>query len=96
MMSVDSTPHLFEIHPGTQTFLSFFKVAFSNSSPGFLKIFQRDLKKKKINLRKQDKRRAKEVAGLIKTVADEQYLSLRNRKKISKDLKQELRESSDL
>lgn len=47
MMSVDSTPHLFEIHPGTQTFLSFFKVAFSNSSPGFLKIFQRDLKKKK-------------------------------------------------
>lgn len=46
MMSVDSTPHLFEIHPGTQTFLSFFKVAFSNSSPGFLKIFQRDLKKK--------------------------------------------------
>lgn len=46
MMSVDSTPHLFEIHPGTQT-LSFFKVAFSNSSPGFLKIFQRDLKKKK-------------------------------------------------
>lgn len=95
MMSVDSTPHLFEIHPGTQTFLSFFKVAFSNSSPGFLKIFQRDLKKKK-NLRKQDKRRAKEVAGLIKTVADEQYLSLRNRKKISKDLKQELRESSDL
>lgn len=94
MMSVDSTPHLFEIHPGTQPFLSFFKVAFSNSSPGFLKIFQRDLKKK--NLRKQDKRRAKEVAGLIKTVADEQYLSLRNRKKISKDLKQELRESSDL
>lgn len=94
MMSVDSTPHLFEIHPGTQTFLSFFKVAFSNSSPGFLKIFQRDLKKK--NLRKQEKRRAKEVAGLIKTVADEQYLSLRNRKKISKDLKQELRESSDL
>lgn len=93
-MSVDSTPHLFEIHPGTQTFLSFFKVAFSNSSPGFLKIFQRDLKKK--NLRKQEKRRAKEVAGLIKTVADEQYLSLRNRKKISKDLKQELRESSDL
>lgn len=96
MMSVDSTPHLFEIHPGTQTFLSFFKVAFSNSSPGFLKIFQRDLKKKKKNLRKHDKRRAKEVAGLIKTVADEQYLSLRNRKKISKDLKQELRESSDL
>lgn len=95
-MSVDSTPHLFEIHPGTQTFLSFFKVAFSNSSPGFLKIFQRDLKKKKKNLRKQEKRRAKEVAGLIKTVADEQYLSLRNRKKISKDLKQELRESSDL
>lgn len=47
MMSVDSTPHLFEIHPGTQTFLSFFKVAFSNSSPGFLKIFQRDLKNKK-------------------------------------------------
>lgn len=94
MMSVDSTPHLFEIHPGTQTFLSFFKVAFSNSSPGFLKIFQRNLKKKK-NLRKQDKRRAKKVAGLIKTVADEQYLSLRNRKKISKDLKQELRESSD-
>lgn len=94
MMSVDSTPHLFEIHPGTQTFLSFFKVAFSNSSPGFLKIFQRNLKKKK-NLRKQDKRRAKEVAGLIKTVADEQYLSLRNREKISKDLKKELRESSD-
>lgn len=78
MMSVDSTPHLFEIHPGTQTFLSFFKVAFSNSSPGFLKIFQRDLKKK--NLRKQDKRRAKEVAGLIKTVADEQYLSLTEKK----------------